>query len=651
MREMPATPARLRRAVTWRSLLLGTLLVPLNSWWIIQMELVRYSAHPTTVSLFFNLIFIVVVLSAANLLTARVRPTWALSQGEILVVYMMCALGSCIASHDMIQVMAMIYTAPMHFISSYPGWQRFMDLLPPDGVVMDTYAADLFYRGQHSVLDPRILSAWAVVIVFWAAVLFLLLFVMQCLNVIIRRQWMENEKLAFPIIQLPLALTENAGTGKLPSLFTRPVFWIGFSLAAGVDLINSLNLYYPSIPGILNPGFGRAFWELGPLITQKPWNAVGWLPISWYPFLIGLGMLLPLDFLFSCWFFFLYWKGWAVLVNAMAWDRDPQFPYAVYQSFGAYAAFFLFSIWLSRGYLARVGKTIFGLSGGMDDRREPIPYRWAAGGVLVGSALLAWVLGRIGLGWWTALAFVGTYLVLSIAITRMRAEMGSPIHDLHYIGADQIWPNMFGHSSYSRSDLMGLTLLYGFNRAYRSHPMPHQLEAMKLAEQTGDTQRRWFWAMLFASLLACLAAFAAMLQLCYHYGASTMINWEFGVEPFARLEAWISTPTRPNVNAGVATVIGMIIAGGLQAMRVRFPWWPFHPLGFAITASWEIHLVWFPLFMAWMIKANILKWGGLGVFRRSLPFFYGLIVGQFVLGSLLNLLGIWAGVPTYQFWQ
>jgi len=93
------------RAVTWRSLLLGTVLVPLNAYWVVQMEIIRYSAHPTTISLFFNVIFIILVLAMLNLLVARIRPRWALTQAELMAVYMMLALGSSLCGHDMVQVL------------------------------------------------------------------------------------------------------------------------------------------------------------------------------------------------------------------------------------------------------------------------------------------------------------------------------------------------------------------------------------------------------------------------------------------------------------------------------------------------------------------------------------------------------------------
>jgi hypothetical protein len=58
-----------------------------------------------------------------------------------------------------------------------------------------------------------------------------------------------------------------------------------------------------------------------------------------------------------------------------------------------------------------------------------------------------------------------------------------------------------------------------------------------------------------------------------------------------------------------------------------------------------------PLFLAWVLKLTILRYSGRAGFGKSIPFFLGLIMGQFVIGSLLNLYGIAADLPTYQFWE
>ena len=60
------SPIAGNKAVTWRSVLVCLLLLPLNAYWVVQMEVVRYSAHPTTISLFFNAIFILLCVTLLN---------------------------------------------------------------------------------------------------------------------------------------------------------------------------------------------------------------------------------------------------------------------------------------------------------------------------------------------------------------------------------------------------------------------------------------------------------------------------------------------------------------------------------------------------------------------------------------------------------
>jgi hypothetical protein len=57
-----------------------------------------------------------------------------------------------------------------------------------------------------------------------------------------------------------------------------------------------------------------------------------------------------------------------------------------------------------------------------------------------------------------------------------------------------------------------------------------------------------------------------------------------------------------------------------------------------------------PLLIAWIIKTLLLRYGGLRAYRRALPFFLGIILGECILGSLWTLIGIALDVPTYSFW-
>jgi hypothetical protein len=644
--------ARPGPAVTWRAVLLGLLLIPLNSYWVVQMEIIRYSAHPTTISLFFNLLFILFVLVLLNSLIARFFPRFIFRRGELLVVYAMLAIGSTLCSHDMYQVLVPMLAWPWRFATASNGWERdFMHLLPRGVMVPDTAATNGYFLGNSSLYTAAHLRAWLVPVLAWSGFTVTMLFVMLCLSTILRKQWTERERLTYPIAQLPLELTVGVDEGRLPPVFRDRLFAIGFALAGTVDIVNGLNLYYPWIPSILTPGFGQSYLDLHQFFQAKPLSAMGWTPVSWYPFMIGLGVLLPLDFLFSAWFFYLFWKLEQIVVVAMAWDQDPRFPYTNAQAFGAYMAFCVYSIWLSRRYLVQVGRRALGLPSTLDDSGEPVSYRWAVLGAVLGSVALIAFAVWLGMALWIAIAYFIIYFGLAVAITRMRAELGTPVHDLHFTGPDWTMAETLGTRNLDAQTLTAFTSMWWFNRAYRSHPMPHQLEAFKLADHSRSHARPWFGVLVLASGVGALAGFWAMLHLNYRYGAVAKSAGSFGGEAFNQLSGWLKNPTSPNWGARGAIVAGFAIACFLQAMRVRFPWWPFHPLGFAVTSNWEINLVWMPLFIAWAVKLILLRYSGLAGFRRSIPFFIGLIMGQFVVGSVGNIIGILLGIPTYQFWQ
>jgi hypothetical protein len=112
---------------------------------------------------------------------------------------------------------------------------------------------------------------------------------------------------------------------------------------------------------------------------------------------------------------------------------------------------------------------------------------------------------------------------------------------------------------------------------------------------------------------------------------------------------WLTHPLTPDHPAIAAMLVGGAITFLLWAMRMRMFWWPFHPAGFAFSSSWSMNVFWFSIFFSFMAKWIILKQGGLRTHRKATPFFLGLILGEFTVGSLWSLLGIATGRPMYRF--
>jgi hypothetical protein len=639
----PAAP----RLITARAVVLGFLLVPLNSLWIVYSEVVRYAAHPTTTSLFFNVVFTVCALVALNALLKRYAPRLAFQQGELLLIYTILSLGTAMVGHDLMQVLVSAIAYPFRFATPENRWQAlFMEYLPQHLMVSDPEALKGMWVGGSSLYRPEILWAWSRPILLWSAFFSVLLWVMLCLNVVWRKQWTENERLSFPIVELPLRMTDESF-----SLFRNRLMWIGFALAGGIDLLNTIAMNYPSIPRVPIRDI-----NLQQMIVDRPWTAMGSVPLQFLPFVVGIGFLLPLDLLFSSWFFFFFWKLQAV--GTAAWglnDGRPNFPYIPEQAAGAYLGVAVFVLWVSRYYLRQVLRKAWGKRSDLDDSREPLTYRTAllgaAGGIMVLAAFAVWS----GVTPWIAATFFLIYFLLSISVGRMRAELGSPAHDLHYAGPDHLLAVTIGPRDIPKPTLAFFAVSWGFNRAYRTHPMPHQMEGFKLASLTHRQVRPLLWIMLAAGVWGCLCAFWALLHVYYQVGAATAHVHEvpqiFGREPWQRL-ARQTTPPGPMRDPAQTWFIlgGLALSLCLTAMRGQFLWWPFHPVGLAVSSSWAMGYMWCPLMLAWVFKFAILRGGGLRAYRDALPLFLGLILGEFLVGGLCNLGGLLFRFELYRFW-
>jgi len=69
----------------------------------------------------------------------------------------------------------------------------------------------------------------------------------------------------------------------------------------------------------------------------------------------------------------------------------------------------------------------------------------------------------------------------------------------------------------------------------------------------------------------------------------------------------------------------------LMFMRYKFLWWPVHYIGFPIADSEPMRYAWFSVFIAWLIKSFIMRYGGAKIYQNLKPFFLGLVLGQVVV--------------------
>ena len=636
--------------VTFRAILIGLLLIPPNTYFIMANHLRYWSTLPTTMSLIYNVVITLTLLTGLNFLVKLFLPRFALQQAELLTIYVILSLSSAIAGHDMMQTVIPVIPNGFWFATPENEWQQlFWRYLPSWMTLSDLSVLQDFYDGDTTFYTKRYLSAWWEPILWWTLFLSVLIWVMICIDLLLRKQWIERERLTYPIVRLPIEMTHSDGR-----LFKSKMLWVGFAIAGGIDLVNGIHVFFPVFPEIPVREF-----NLGAYFTEKPWDAIGWTPIYILSFGVGLAFLMPLEMSFSLWFFYLFWKGERILGRAMGLQILPGFPYHGPQGVGAYLGIACFALYGGRRHIFHVIKRIIRTGngnsrGGTSDgyialeMKDTTNYRWVFAGLVAGMLFLFIFSGYGGMAVWMIALYFLIYYLLALGITRVRAEVGPPTHEMFVANPRQFILDAFGSRPIPPQSLTMMSLYYAFNRGYRAHPMPHTLEGFKLAEVGNMKSKHIVIAMMCAVFFGILASFWSYLIVSYDIGA----NPGLGNGGYNRLRTWLYYPSETNVPAVTFMGVGFLFTGLLWWLRSRFPMFPFHPTGYAVASSmWTFGWLWFSVFISWAAKNLILRFGGIRLYHRVIPLFLGLILGEFMVGGAWVIIRLIWGVSVYSFYR
>ncbi len=657
--QAAARPRVVTAGITPRAFLIGTALIPLMCYWVEYTEIVAQGTDLAAMSLIIGAVFALFLLICFNGLLSRVAPRWMFSQAELMFIYIMQTVSIGISGIGMMQFLVPTLGNAYKFATAGNEWEtRFHPFIPAWLVPnrTDPLVLDKFYQGNANWTDYA--GAWAGPIFWWTGFICVLLGSMLCLNVILRRQWMDQEKLPFPIVYLPLELTRS--DPESGPIWRNRLFWIAFLIPVVLESLASINYLYPSVPAIpLKPS---TLPNLGQFLTSPPWSAVGGLSLAFYPMVIGLIYFLPVDVSFSGWFFFLFARLQDVFATAMGWRGEgvpptlARIPYHGEQGAGAFLGLALFGFWSYRKYLGAVIGKAFGEKEAADvhDENEPMPYRMAVFGFLIGFALLCFFAIQAGMAWWLPPIFLMIYFIFATTFTRARAEAGLPWGYGPFVSPHGLLTSVAGTKGYDPQTLTAFALFQWFTFDFRAMAMPHQMEAMKIAGSTDVrmNNRHLVWVILWATLIGALASWWALLAIYYEHGAATanVNSWRtsMGTTPWRNLEDWLRNPTPFDMNRVYGVFGGMGFVGFLMTMRTRLLSWPFHPIGYVLAETSTMGWLWFPTFLGWLIKLLVLRYGGIRAFRTGIPFFIGLILGDYVISCLWALFGLYLGIPTYR---
>jgi len=183
--------------------------------------------------------------------------------------------------------------------------------------------------------------------------------------------------------------------------------------------------------------------------------------------------------------------------------------------------------------------------------------------------------------------------------------------------------------------------------------MPHQMESIKIGKEAGLNLRGMFYVLLLATFLGIVISFLNVLRIYYMNGADTpRINpWrvDMGKIPYNMLHNWLNYPQTPDYTGLVYVLGGAAMVSFLTFMSTRYIWWILHPVGYAYASTGgNMFLLWSGMLTCSIIKLIILRFGGVKRYRQGLPFFIGLLLGDYTIASIWSIIGTITGVPMYR---
>jgi hypothetical protein len=640
-----------RSGSTTRALVVGGLgaaflsvVTPASEALIMGTGLARSQLPVGCVSTYVFLVLINVILKRLKI---------GLNAAELVIIYAMMLVASGISAFGLMGFLVPVLGSAQYYATPENEWQELFHQYIPDWMVLqDAKAIKYFFDG----LPPGLRIPWGTWVnplLLWMIYVLGFYTVVICICVVVRKQWIERERLQFPLVQFAVEIAAEGQPRRssfVPPFFKNPAVWLGLAIPLVIHGINGLHHYYPSVPRIL------LYYDLRRFLTDRPFNAINRLRADTYLSVIGFTYTLPTQLSFSLWFFYLFYQIQYVLWAAFGQRPDPPFighivrSGAALQMAGACFGLIAYILWRMREHLADILRRTLQKRCHVDDSGEPLPYRLTTFLFLAGFIIISLWSHIAGVPLLVALAIHITIYVVMMALMRVVSEGGVLMLHTSFRPLDVI--NQF--VSTRTVGPKGLTVLMYqekiFMTTFLDYLMPSVLDGFKLSDSANMNRRSLLGALCLTVVLSILCAAVTLIFIGYKYGgvnAGHFYGWSTTLE-FFRLQNILNKPVEASNTGMMNLAFGGLTVVFLSLMRQRFWWWPFHPLGFVMGATYPMVLLWFSVLLGWLMKWATLRIGGISMYNKLRPLFLGLVLGEYLSGGIWLIVGAISGRIGYR---
>ena len=571
-------------------------------------------------ALFFLFVLAFIVNSIVGLIGRR----FELAKADLVLIYCMLLMAVTVPTWGLMFFLIGTMVYPFYYATPENNYaDLFYDYIPAWMVPQDYQAIKDYYEGLPQGA-PIPWAVWIEPMGWWLALIVAMSFMLICMSAILHRQWSVHERLTYPMVQLPQNMIEKGEDARVAPFFKNKMMWLGFAVPFLLLSLNALNHYWPTVP------------DYNPRGRFSMFNQTLHLPIALNLAWVGFFYLVNLEITFSIWFFYVFSKveeGVFSILGIASTEQLSVYEYSqpadlTHQATGAVIVLVVFGLWTARVHLSEVVRKLWDPHGGVDDSEELLRYRTAVWGFIASLIFVGAWLWRSGVPIAVVPVLIVVSLIFFILVARVVATGGvatarSPIVPAYFIISG------LGTSILGAKGLVALNFTFIWQGESRTSPMVAASNGLKLAELIPGPKTRLFWGLMLALLCSLLGAAYMTLKLAYTYGAInlSLINWA-GAHGWPKISSTIQNMPDANMRGWLFRGIGGLVEGLLIWAQHRWFWWPFHPVGFAIAVGWLTSQIWFSALIAWILKAIIVRFGGVNLFQNLKPFFLGLILGE-----------------------
>jgi hypothetical protein len=605
-------------------------------------------------------IIVLVLVTLINPVLSIFGERYRFHYHEILLIWSMVAVATGFAYTGLFRTFIINITTPAWFTTAATQLDEILlPLLPSSLFPKETELIQTLYRGLEGgrdmgwwqVLTQIPWQSWIIPMLWWGLFIIMVYTALLGMMGLFTHQWIENEKMNFPLLRVLQVVGQEAEKKTLWKYFSHKYFIVGLSIPLMLHLFNGLNTYFPQVPHLPTLFLAQPYMPKEGLLS-----GFYKLKIYIYPAFIGFAFLTSKQVSFSLWFLFLLGGLLPGLLQSVGW----RFPAAALgttfgpvlsrveemQMVGAFGIFFLFIIWLARNHLKIVLRSVFLKKSRVpvEDFHGLLSPQWALFLFLGGFiGITAW-LSFFGMSLISALAFLAISFMLQLVTARLICQGGLPYFTLTAAPSDGFLAFLDSRVIGPISLYLGLAVQKITFLDMRESLTPSLFHTSRLSDGS-HPRTRFVGGIVCALGLGLVISFVAMLALYYKFGIASLPD-DWAVETARRVHEnvgqLIQYPEEAKRWSITFTLIGAVVMILLIAGFHSFIWWPLHPIGYLTTYSSAMRILWFSFFVGWFCNTLVLRYGGINPFKEVRRLFIGLVVGDMVMAMVWLIVGLFS---------